>query len=35
MKAGSELVWFGIAIAPQYRQIRALSTSKERNMFVA
>ena len=35
IKVGSELVWLGVAIAPNNRQILALSITKERNMFVA
>ena len=35
LQAGSEYVWLWLAIAPENREILALSISKERNMFVA
>ena len=34
IRAGSEYMWLWVAIEPKYRQILALSISKERNMFV-
>jgi putative transposase len=34
IKAGSEYLWLWVAIEPKNKQILALSTSKERNMFV-
>jgi putative transposase len=35
IRAGSECIWFGVAIEQQNRQILALSISRERNMFAA
>ncbi len=34
IKAGSELIWFWIAIEPKDREILSINISKERNMFV-
>jgi hypothetical protein len=34
IKAWSDYAWLGVAIEPKYKRSLALSTSKERNMFV-
>ena len=35
IKVGSEHIWLWVAIEPKYKEILALTISKERNMFVA
>ncbi|HXT83233.1 MAG TPA: DDE-type integrase/transposase/recombinase [Verrucomicrobiae bacterium] len=35
IKEGSELIWLWVIIEPKYKEILAVDTSKERNMFVA
>ncbi len=35
IKAGSELIWLGVAIEPKDREILSINISKERNIFIA